>query len=225
METKQCNKCNQVKPVTEYHKNGKYYYSMCKQCKIEYRKENYEHESNLRKLRDNENKELINEQKREYRKTSPVYQNYRIKTKHLKKEYNKEYYKQNKDKVNKQKAVYRKHKYDTNELFRLSENVRRAISLSFKKNGFSKTGRTKDILGCTYEEFKQHIESLWEPWMTWDNYGLYDGTSNYGWDIDHVIPSSSAITKEDVIKLNHYTNLKPLCSYYNRDVKKDNPTF
>jgi hypothetical protein len=36
---------------------------------------------------------------------------------------------------------------------------------------------------------------------------------NKSWDIDHIIPISSAKTKEDIIRLNHYTNLQPLCSY------------
>ena len=58
--------------------------------------------------------------------------------------------------------------------------------------------------------------------MNWDNYGLYNGKKDYGWDIDHIIPLSKAKIEDDVIKLNHYTNLQPLCSYINRIVKKDN---
>lgn len=65
-------------------------------------------------------------------------------------------------------------------------------------------------------------DSKFEPWMTWGNRGLYNGELNYGWDIDHIIPVSSAETEEGVIKLNHYTNLQPLCSKVNRDIKKDN---
>ena len=57
--------------------------------------------------------------------------------------------------------------------------------------------------------------------MTWENRGLYNGTEGYGWDIDHIIPVSKATTEDDVIKLNHHTNLQPLCSYINRVVKKD----
>jgi hypothetical protein len=57
--------------------------------------------------------------------------------------------------------------------------------------------------------------------MNWDNKGLYNGTSNYGWDLDHRIPLSSAVTEEEIIKLNHHTNIQPLCSHYNRDIKKD----
>ena len=58
--------------------------------------------------------------------------------------------------------------------------------------------------------------------MTWENRGLYNGELNYGWDIDHIIPSSSGLNYNDIIKLNHYTNLQPLCSYTNRVIKRDN---
>ena len=38
--------------------------------------------------------------------------------------------------------------------------------------------------------------------MCWLNHG--------DWHIDHKIPLAAAKTKEDVIRLNHYTNLQPL---------------
>ena len=58
--------------------------------------------------------------------------------------------------------------------------------------------------------------------MSWENKGLYNGELNYGWDIDHIIPLDTAKTEEDVIRLNHYSNLQPLCSKINRDIKKNN---
>ena len=61
--------------------------------------------------------------------------------------------------------------------------------------------------------------------MNWENRGLYNGDFDYGWDIDHIIPLSSANTEEDVIKLNQYTNLQPLCSKINRDIKKDKENY
>jgi hypothetical protein len=87
--------------------------------------------------------------------------------------------------------------------------------------GIKKNSKTEQILGCTFQEFKQYLESKFESWMSWDNYGLYNGQPEYGWDIDHIIPNSKGKTKEDVIRLNHYSNLQPLCSHINRNIKKD----
>jgi len=79
-----------------------------------------------------------------------------------------------------------------------------------------------EILGCDIDNFKSYLESKFEDWMTWENRGLYNGEFNYGWDIDHIIPVSSAKTEEELLLLNHYTNLQPLCSKINRDIKKSN---
>ena len=110
-------------------------------------------------------------------------------------------------------------------MFKLRHNISNSIRQSFNRNGFTKQSRTYKILGCSYNDFKLRLESKFEPWMNWGNYGLYDGTPNYGWDIDHIIPLSSAMTEEELIKLNHYTNLRPLCSHINRDIKKNKVDF
>ena len=107
-------------------------------------------------------------------------------------------------------------------MFRLITNVRNLIYNSFYYNGYSKNSKTEELLGCSFEELKDYLESKFEPWMNWDNRGLYSGEFNYGWDIDHVIPLSSVNKEDEIIKLNHYTNLQPLCSKINRDIKKDN---
>ena len=57
--------------------------------------------------------------------------------------------------------------------------------------------------------------------MSWDNHGKYNGDLDFGWDIDHKIPLASAETEDDIIRLNHFSNLQPLCSKVNRDIKKD----
>ena len=128
----------------------------------------------------------------------------------------KEYYKNNKNKKNEYLKIKRK----TDPLFKLSSNIRTRIRDSFRRNGFSKTNTTLNILGCSFEQFKTHLESKFEHWMNWDNHGLYNGQTNFGWDVDHIIPVSSGLSEDEMIKLNHYTNLQPLCSYTNRHVKK-----
>jgi hypothetical protein len=106
-------------------------------------------------------------------------------------------------------------------MFRLKCNIRSLIKNSFFYKKYSKKTKTYKILGCSYGDFKTHIESQWEEWMNWDNYGRYNREENYGWDFDHIIPLSSVNTEEEIIKLNHYSNIQPLCSYINRNVKRD----
>jgi hypothetical protein len=142
------------------------------------------------------------------------------KNKIRKSEYQKQWYAKNKEKIREKQKLYENKRLKIDVLFKLKKRLNSNINKSLKRNGYMKNSRTYEILGCSYEDFKKHIESLWESWMNWDNYGLYNGTPNYGWDIDHIMPTSSATTEDDIINLNHYTNLQPLCSYINRDIKK-----
>jgi hypothetical protein len=108
-----------------------------------------------------------------------------------------------------------------NSFAMLKANIRSLISQNFKNStSFRKGMKSVEILGCSFKEFRGHIEKQFLSWMTWENRGLYTGGINEGWDLDHIIPSSSAKTYEDVIRLNHYTNFQPLCSKVNRDEKR-----
>ena len=88
------------------------------------------------------------------------------------------------------------------------------MKTNFRKNEESpkisvQTQDTKEYTKEEFEEFKTYLESQFEDWMNWDNYGLYNGEEKYGWDIDHIIPISSGINENEVVKLNHFTNLQP----------------
>lgn len=101
---------------------------------------------------------------------------------------------------------------------KIREQIRTAI---IKKNPINKT-KTEKILGCSCQDARKYIESKFEPWMNWSNYGKHKKNEyNIGWDIDHITPLTTANTIDDVNTLNHFTNLQPLCSEYNRFVKKD----
>ena len=123
--------------------------------------------------------------------------------------------------VLKRRREYRKERRVNDNIFALQERIRARISNAFVRINSKKSKITEDILGCKFDEFRIYLESKFEPWMNWDNAGKYNGTINYGWDLDHIIPMSTAKTEDDVIKLNHYTNLQPLCSYVNRCIKRD----
>ena len=164
------------------------------------------------------------------------YKVYRIKNPDSGKDAAKKYHKENKEKIKKKakewrennkeklkeyKRIYNKQRINNDPLFKFKYNVMTCINMSMRRSGFKKKSRTHEILGCSYDEFKLHLESKFEDWMTWVNYGKYNGEPKIGWDIDHVIPTSSAKTEDEIIRLNHYTNLQPLCSKINRDVKRD----
>lgn len=147
---------------------------------------------------------------------------YRIENAEIIKQNKKIYRQNNKDKINELNKKYVRNRRQNDINFRILTNIKSLISSSIKRKGYLKNNKTEQILNCSFEEFKLHIESKWEPWMTWENYGKYNGELNYGWDLDHIIPTSSAKTEEDLYNLNHYTNLQPLCSYVNRVIKKNN---
>ena len=137
------------------------------------------------------------------------------------KEYIKAYQKENKDKINKRMREYNKSRCSSDINYKLRKTIGRLVSQSIKLYGLQKSKKSLEIIGLSTVEFRNYLESKFEPWMNWDNYGLYNGEINYGWDIDHIIPLSSATTEEELLRLNYYTNLQPLCSYTNRYIKKD----
>ena len=110
----------------------------------------------------------------------------------------KEYKKENKNKINKRFLE----RYNNDYLFKLICCVRLLISTSIRRGGFSKKSKSIEILGCDFEEFKNHIELQFKEGMTWENHG--------SWHLDHKIPISWADTEEKVYKLNHFSNFQPL---------------
>ena len=251
METKVCTKCNEEKCLSEFKKTKEKYSSKSNICISfyfkQYRENNKEkrkkhalnyyirnkeivkERSKLRsiKIKDDEieieksrirrkiyrenNKEIIRIKRKEYKE----------KNKDILKEKSKIYCSKNRDKINERTRKYHNERCSIDPTYKLKNRIKNLISTSIKKMGYKKNTRTYKILGCTYDEFKLHIESKFEEWMNWDNYGRYNGEEKYGWDLDHIIPLSSVTTEEDIIRLNHYSNIQPLCSYINRYVKRD----
>jgi hypothetical protein len=69
-----------------------------------------------------------------------------------------------------------------------------------------RAGKTLSLLGCTPAELRLHLESRFQPGMSWENWA-YDG-----WHIDHIRPLASfdlADPEQQKIAF-HYTNLQPL---------------
>ena len=207
---KQCPKCKQPKPLTEFHKDPKMqsgYKSKCKSCIKEYNQKNKEKIKEKTKEYKQKNKEKIKEKIKEYNqknkeKIKEKTKEYNQKNKEKIKEKTKEYNQKNKEKISKQKNQYKKERKAKDPLYKLTINIRSLIGSSIRNNGYTKQSKTHEILGCSYQEFKAHIEQKFPEGMSWDNKHL--------WHLDHIIPQSLGQTEQEILALNHYSNFQPL---------------
>lgn len=109
------------------------------------------------------------------------------------------------EKYKKQDAERMKRKRNRgDEMFNFVESIRGLVRKSFTNKNYTKNSKTFDILGIDQEGLFEHIEKQFKDGMTWENH------SHRGWHIDHIIPVNSATSYEELVKLNHYTNLQPL---------------
>ena len=220
---KVCIKCGVEKDLILFVKTK----NSCKECEKLYKKEYaLKNKDKLKeKTRDyySNNKDYIKDKVKERynldKESKLNYQReYSIENKDKIKKYKSVYSKINKDKIRLYKTKYQRDRRKNDPLFKLKSVVSRLIRNSIKCKGLSKNKKSIDILGCGIEFFKLYLEERFIDDMSWDNYGVV-------WDIDHIKPLSSAITEEDIINLNHYTNLQPLDSFINRFIKRDKVDF
>lgn len=201
-----CEKCNIFKPFDSFHKNKsnkRGVTSWCKKCTN--KKQKIFRKNNPEKVRGWKSKD--------YQKHSDAY-----------KKRAKKYSKNNRQKINKYIKKRNKIKTSTEPLYKLKRNISSLIRNSLKKEGFIKKSKSEEILGCTTEEFKNHIESQFLDWMNWSNHGLCEeGLKNNTWNLDHIVPITAAKNEEEVLMLNHWSNFQPLCSFKN--IKKGNILF
>jgi hypothetical protein len=114
--------------------------------------------------------------------------------------------KENKDRVNENHRKYVKAKRQTNLEFKLTEILRCKLLTTLRAKNVKKQMRALELVGCTLQELKEHLESQWLPGMNWDNH------TKTGWHIDHIKPCNTFNLKdiEQQKQCFHYTNLRPL---------------
>jgi 5-methylcytosine-specific restriction endonuclease McrA len=135
----------------------------------------------------------------------------------LEKQYAKKYAEENRPELNAYRREYEKERVKTDDIYKFKKSIRCLISNSIKNKGFTKKSRVAKILGCSFNEFINYVESKFRTWMNWSNHGKYTGDYNQTWQLDHIIPISSAKSEIEVIELNHYTNFQPICSKINNE--------
>jgi len=98
-------------------------------------------------------------------------------------EYQRTYNRLNKERIAQRSNNWQRQRRANDSTYRLSENMSSGIWQSLK-NG--KSGRRWELLvGYTAHQLVAHLESQFQPGMTWDNYG------KFGWHVDHIRPISS----------------------------------
>lgn len=110
--------------------------------------------------------------------------------------------KDNQDRIN----AGRRHRWRSDRRYRLARLIRTRFGSVFRRYiaGAKKTASAVKDLGCTLEQLCEHLESKFQPGMTWANYG--------NWHIDHIRPLDSfdltdpSQQKEAV----NFKNLQPL---------------
>lgn len=107
---------------------------------------------------------------------------------------------------------------------RLYGCIKANINAKFKQRNLLKLAGILRYLPYTLEELKRHLESQFEPWMTWENHGVYNVNSQLNpnlrtWQIDHILPDSSfsyTSVHDEGFKLSWaLNNLRPLESLTN----------
>jgi hypothetical protein len=98
-----------------------------------------------------------------------------------------------------------------NPVIAVHERISRVMAWALSRLDIKKGGKTFEILGYTPSELKHHIEMQFTKGMTWDN--------RREWEIDHIIPISSAKNLDDLIALNQLSNLRPLWKKENNTKK------
>jgi len=202
---KECRKCKKVLPMVSFetierhncitcHKEQKVKKNKIKHKKAKERMKNdpeYRKRENKRKSERDKKRRLTDD---EWRIRTNKMKNDRFKERMKDPEYRK--------KQNERSEKRNKERRDTDPIFAMKKRVSCRIRNYMSREGYEKKLRTHEILGIDWPGFKEHIERQFVNGMSWENRDQ--------WHIDHIIPLATAICEDDVIRLNHYTNLQPL---------------
>lgn len=106
---------------------------------------------------------------------------------------------------------YKKKKRAENSETKLKANYRTRINNALRRARVGKPTNTDFLLGCSIFVFMNHLKNLFEPWMSFENYGKASKVKRT-WNVDHVIPVSlfDLTNPEECKKAFHYTNTKPM---------------
>lgn len=202
VDTKVCSKCGECKPATTqfFYKHSKCIGGLNAACKAccqtrnkSWAASNKEKVASIKREWKVRNPGKVREQANGRRAENADYVNAR----------QREWREKNSDAVKEKARQYMRIKYQANLLYQLNAKVRSAIHKGMRSVNKSKRYRSIEALGCSFDFFVSHIERQFASGMQWEKMGTEI-------HIDHIVPLATAQTEEDVIRLNHHTNLRPM---------------
>jgi hypothetical protein len=193
-----CKTCNATEDLIGFRKDRRICNNCLKKNKQEYylsnHKETREHQNKYREL----NRKKINAQKMEH---------YKLNKERLIKN-SSDYKKNNRKRYNDLKINRKKNDPSYKLRITVSERIRQALKYHLAGT-YKKKNSTIELLGCSIDELKIHLQNQFKKGMTWQNHGE--------WHIDHIIPCAAfdLSKKEDCLKCFNYKNLQPLWAHEN----------
>lgn len=199
--TKICNKCKVEKELSKFHKEvrGKYgVKSKCADC-ITAISNNWKKNN---QVREQESRRRWNEANKERHREATY-----------------KWREENAEKHAKNVAEYQANRKKSDPQFKLLSNMRSLLYNHLTRKDLKKHKKLEQYLGCSFNDFKSYIEKQFDGDLTWDNYGSY-------WSIDHICPCNQAQNEEELTKLQHFKNLRPMITHgpYGNFAKSDSKT-
>jgi len=228
VESKICYDCETSKDVDEFYTISSL---QCKSCIKKLRREYYllntEKIKTNNAIRRENNKEDLKVKAKVYRqnnlediKAASII--YRLNNLDILLEYGKKYREDNKEELAAKALIYTKERLKNDPVFKIRKTISRMVNVALKKKNVTKSGKSiTEYLTNSLQDIKIHIESLFEPWMNWQNKGTYvpenwddNDQSTFKWNLDHIIPQSdlpyTSMEDENFKKCWSLDNLRPL---------------
>lgn len=102
-------------------------------------------------------------------------------------------------------AARMKKKKSDDPAYRVRHNLSKRLWDMVSERGNAKTSSVMKYVGCTKDQLRDHIQSMFKKGMTWTNYGKI-------WHIDHIIPCASFdhMDEQQIKQCWHWANLRPM---------------
>jgi len=190
IKEKRCRTCDETNASMFYSSKN----NICKPCLSKERAKRWENDKDLR------DRKKIRSSSNEYKKKASEYH---FKNRDRRLRLQKEYYKRT--------YHLRKHEqreYEQQPHVAAARFIRGEVHRVLSKIGTKKEKHSVEYVDYTPMELKEHIESLFQPGMSWDNHGMGTGK----WQIDHKKEVAQYIKEgvTDINTINRLDNLQPL---------------